>query len=163
MWKNLALLNSAAKYCEKNLGEPEKELFETFVKTNDAQKIESIYRLCVLGSFEYLVPKDFVEASVLSKELTTIKAVGTTYYVGHKEICRFLYLYIEKNKNALKINSLPAIDKIILDYIQEQEPGKQWRAIRQLIGEHGEEKLQSISLIWSGLSCFETAIKIKPE
>lgn len=157
--KNLALLNSAAKYCEKNLGEPEKELFETFVKTNDAQKIESIYRLCVLGSFEYLVPKDFVEASVLSKELTTIKAVGTTYYVGHKEICRFLYLYIEKNKNALKINSLPAIDKIILDYIQEQEPGKQWRAIRQLIGEHGEEKLQSISLIWSGLSCFETAIK----
>lgn len=161
--KNLALLNSAAKYCEKNLGEPEKELFETFVKTNDAQKIESIYRLCVLGSFEYLVPKDFVEASVLSKELTTIKAVGTTYYVGHKEICRFLYLYIEKNKNALKINSLPAIDKIILDYIQEQEPGKQWRAIRQLIGEHGEEKLQSISLIWSGLSCFETAIKIKPE
>lgn len=51
------------------------------------------------------------------------------------------------------------MDKIILDYIQEQEPGKQWRAIRQLIGEHGEEKLQSISLIWSGLSCFETAIK----
>lgn len=72
------------------------------MKTNDAQKIELIYRLCVLGSFEYLVPKDFVEASVSSKELTTIKAVGTTYYVGHKEICRFLYLYIEKNKNVLK-------------------------------------------------------------
>lgn len=75
----------------------------------------------------------------------------------------FLIPLYRKKQECPKINSLPAMDKIILDYIQEQEPGKQWRAIRQLIGEHGEEKLQSISLIWSGLSCFETAIKIKPE
>lgn len=157
--KNLALLNIAVTYCDKDLKDPIKALFRTFVKTSNLQKVIAVYKLCVLGSYEYLIPKGLIGANITADELTTIKKFENKYYAGHKEICRFLVEYIENNKFQMGIDSLPEQDEIICEYIQGLETKKQWRAIKQLIGEQGEARLQSISPIWSGLSCFETAIQ----
>ena len=159
--QNLALLNAAQAISVSNQNEnAEKCLFEYFVKTDNSDLIASIHNLCVLGSYEYLV-NTRTSTSVTTRELTTIKIVNRKYYVGHKEICRFLSSYIKGHMGELGIAYLPAQNTIIRNYIQSLETDKQWKAIKQLIGEQGEEKLQGISPIWKGLHCFEQEIGLQ--
>lgn len=156
---NLALLNVAGTVITKrNVKDPERFLFEAFIKTKDDNKLLIIYRLCVLGTYEYLIPVDSVHMQITSSDITTIKIINKKYYVGHKEICRFLSAYISSHNKELGLATLPEQDKIIYDYIQGIESVNQWKSIKQLIGEQGEESLQNVSPIWKGLHCFEQEI-----
>ena len=156
---NLALLNTARKVVSnKHINDPEKTLFDAFIGTKETDKLLSIYKLCVLGTYAYLVEPKSLQTDISPRDLSTIKIVDGKYYAGHKEICRFLSQYIERNARTLGIEQLPKPDTVVYDYIQGIGMSKQWKAIKQLIDEQGEESLQNVSPIWKGLHRFEQEI-----
>lgn len=159
---NLALLNTAGTVISsRRYQNPEKALFDAFVKTNDPEKLFSIYKLCVLGTYAYLVEPRSLRKDISRTDLSTIKKVNGKYYAGHKEICRFLSAYIEKNAEELRVEQLPKPDRLVYEYIQSTEPSKQWKTIKQLIDKQGEESLQNVSPIWKGLHRFEQEIALQ--
>lgn len=159
---NLALLNIAGTiFAKGKLDNPGEALFRTFVKTNDTELLFRIYKLCVLGTYEYLVQVNSTDPVISQNELNTIKTINGKYYVGHKEICRFIANYIMSNTEKLGLSVLPSRDKIIYEYIQGLESTNQWKAIKQLIGEQEEVVLQNVSPIWRGLHCFEQEIALQ--
>lgn len=119
---NIALLNTASGIESSN--NPEKALFDSYIKTTDYNKLPVLYELCVLGTYEYLVEETTVKMSILSSDISTLKLIGKKYYVGHKEICRFLSMYMLHHQTELLPNNLPSQDKIIFDYIQKLEVKK---------------------------------------
>lgn len=156
---NLALLDIAGTVIiEEQSKDPESLLFEAFIKTKENKKLRIIYKLCVLGTYEYLIPVDSEHMEITSDDITTIKVINKKYYMGHKEICRFISTYIANHKEKLGLTNLPKQHSIIYDYIQGIESVNQWKSIKQLIGEQGEEGLQNVSPIWKGLHRFEQEI-----
>jgi hypothetical protein len=161
---NLALLNIAGTIITKGkISNPEETLFRAFVKTQDTDLLFRIYNLCVLVTYEYLVQVNSTDPVISQNELDTIKTINGKYYVGHKEICRFIANYIMNNGKKLGLTVLPSQDKIIYEYIQGLEATNQWKAIKQLIGEQGEVALQNVSPIWRGLHCFEQEIALQTQ
>lgn len=157
---NIALLHSAVRIKSTPHQNSKENLFKIFVKTDDPEKIKQIYRLCVLGTYEYSVSKSFLGAPNISpRDLNTLKVFDTSYYAGHREICQFIAVHIE----SLALPDMPRRDEIIRDYILSIDNSEKWKAVKQLIGETGAEELKAISPIWNALHCFEQEISIQTE
>lgn len=157
---NIALLHSAAMIKSAPHQNSKENLFRVFVKTDDPAKMKQIYRLCVLGTYEYPVSKSFLGTpNISSNDLNTLKIFDTSYYAGHREICQFIAAHIE---NA-PIPDMPRRDEIIRDYILSIDNSQKWKAVKQLIGETGAEELKAISPIWNALHCFEQEISIQTQ
>ena len=157
---NIALLHSAARIKSAAHQNSKENLFKIFVKTNDPAKLKQIYRLCVLGTYEYSISKSFLGTpNISSSDLNTLKIFDTSYYAGHREICQFIAVHIE----CLAMPDMPRRDEIIRDYILSIDNSEKWKAVKQLIGETGAEELKAISPIWNALHCFEQEISIQTE
>lgn len=158
--ENIALLNAVSKVPAGKSEGSEKSLFEIFVHTTDSEKIKQIYKLCVLGIYEYSATEEFLGSPVISSDdINTLKIAGSKYYAGHREICQFIASYIEQ----MKILGLQERYAIIQDYIKTVDNNNKWRALKQLVGEDKSEDLSAISPIWSTLNCFEQEIKMQTQ
>jgi len=83
---NIALLNTASKIdFNPSTNDYKEALFKAFVKTEDCDKLIQIYRLCVLGTYEYSISiQNLGYPHVDSGDLNTLKVFDSYYYAGHK-------------------------------------------------------------------------------
>lgn len=156
---NIALLSVAAQVAITNKDlDVENILFNTFVLTKETNKLIQIYKLCVLGSYEYEPSISFLgEPKLSSEDMRTVKYYEGIYSAGHRQICAFLVSYIETNKKLC----LPKRNDIIYDYIFKADSKIKWKLMKQLIGDNNENELLSISPIWSALHDFEREVSIQ--
>jgi hypothetical protein len=153
---NIALLHAAVdiEITSKNIN-AEDALFSSFVFIkNKIEKIRQIYKLCVLGAYEYEPSIAFIGSPELTdKDMRMIKKNGSFYNIGHRQICAFIVSYLEK-----KEYELPTKDSIIREYILASDNERKWKLLKQLIGENSEIDLLAISPIWGALHEFEKEI-----
>lgn len=156
---NIALLNTASKIdFNPSTNDYKKTLFDAFVKTEENDKLMQIYRLCVLGTYEYSISiQNFGYPNVDSTDLNTLKVLDSYYYAGHREICSFIASYIEE----LKLKKLPKRHSIISDFITSIDNTEKWKTIKRLIGENGGDDLKAISPIWNTLHKFEQELSLQ--
>lgn len=155
---NIALLNAASKINNDTIGDSETKLFNVFVHTNDEKKLQQIYKLSVLGIYEYAPSYSFLDGSIISSDdIHTLKIMDQKYYVGHREICNFIAGHIEK----MAVSELPNRYDIIVEYIMSVDNNSKWKTIKQLIGETGSENLKAISPILNTLNCFEAELSMQ--
>lgn len=153
---NIALLNAAANIGNACEDDAESAIFRKLVKTDDEDKLSQIYRLCVLGMYEYAIPLSCANTGeISSSELSTYKRSGTHCYAGHREICRFITSHIED----MGISGLPLRQDVVYEFIMSTSNEEKWRAVRQLIGETGFDDLKAVSPIWNALHGFEKEIR----
>lgn len=153
---NIALLNAASKVHGKISMSSNNRLFNVFVHTNEVVKIKQIYKLCVLGIYEYSATKEFLGLpTITSNDINTLKITESRYYAGHREICQFIASYIEH----MEISNLPNRYTIIQEYIKSIDNNEKWKALKQLVGENSKDDLKAVSPIWNTLNCFEQEIK----
>ena len=111
---NIALLRAAVDIgmTEKNIN-AEEALFASFVPTNvstkNMEKIHQIYKLCVLGAYEYEPSIKFIGLPELTdKDIRIIKRSSAFYNMGHRQICAFIVSHLENN-----VTGLPTKDSVI--------------------------------------------------
>ena len=131
--ENIALLNAASKITDKSTEDAKTKLFRVFVLTDDNEKLKQIYKLCVLGIYEYTATRDFLgDPAITSADLNTLKITDSKYYAGHREICQYIASYIE----SMNVDGLQERSAIIRDYIMAVDnsqkfgtsflPGRRW-------------------------------------
>jgi len=153
---NIALINASAEISLTNTGDnAEKALFSSFVFVSDSDKIAQVYKLCVLGAYEYEPRIDFIgQPELNNSDIRTIKIIGDVYNAGHRQICEFISTYLESCSEY----QLPEKDKIIRDFISSADNKNKWKFLKQLIGDDKKSQLLSISPIWSALHEFENEL-----
>lgn len=155
---NIALLNAASKVDGEILKNSKEKLFNMFVHTNKTDKIKQIYKLCVLGTYEYSASKEFLGSPpITSGDINTLKITGSRYYAGHREICQFIASFIEH----MEISDLQDRYTIIQEYIKSIDNAQKWKTLKQLVGENSTDDLSAVSPIWNTLNNFEQEIKIQ--